>query len=212
MNKIFATAASALVLTMAVSSAAEARDGFYVALRGGYTDYNFNSYKDDNATTKTKADFDGVWQISGALGYKYKYFRIEGEYIYRDDSEDDYDIPGGIDGGASGTYHSKIETDSFMVNAYLDLMPNYWISPYIMGGIGFSNLKFSSYDTSLDGERLSYDDEDKTNFAWQWGGGLSLRLNRCLNFDLGYQYMNFNKLNKAELNAHVYYGGFRYTF
>lgn len=210
MNKIFATCASALVLTMAVSSAAEARDGFYVALRGGYTDYNYNSYKNDNASTKRKANFDGVWQASGALGYKYKYFRIEGEYIYRDDSDADYKIK--TSGAVVGTNHTSIETDSFMLNAYLDIMPNYWISPYFMGGIGVTRLDFKSYDTSMGGDRYNEFERDKTNFSWQWGGGLSLRLNRCLNFDMGYQYMNFNKLNKAELNAHVYYAGLRYTF
>ncbi len=211
MNKIFATAASALVLTLAVSSVAEARDGFYVALRGGYTDYNYNSYKRDNATTKSKADFTGVGQVSGALGYKYKYFRLEGEYIFRADSDDDYKIKAD-DGSVLGSNHTEIETDSFMLNAYFDIMPNYWISPYIMGGIGVTRLDFKSYDTSRDGNRYNQFERDKTNFSWQWGGGLSLRLNRCLNFDMGYQYMNFNKLNKAELNAHVYYGGLRYTF
>lgn len=211
MNKTFATVASALVLTMAVAATAEARDGFYIAVRGGYTDYNYNSYKRDNASTKSKADFDGVWHASGALGYKYKYFRVEGEYIYRDDSDADYKIKG-AGGAIEGTNHTTIETDSFMLNAYLDIMPNYWISPYIMGGIGISRLDFKSNDTNLSGVTYNEFERDKTNFSWQWGGGLSLRLNRCLNFDMGYQYMNFNKLNKAELNAHVYYGGLRYTF
>lgn len=211
MNKFLATTASALVLTMAVSGAAEARDGFYLALRGGFTDYNLNSYEDDNATTEAKADFDGVWQISGALGYKYKYFRIEGEYIYRDTSDEDYDVKvGGVSG--YGYNHTTVESDSLMLNAYLDLMPNYWISPYIMGGIGVSRLEFQSYDVNMTGVRYNNIEHDKTNFSWQWGGGLSLRLNRCLNFDMGYQYMNFNKLNKAEVNAHVYYAGLRYTF
>ena len=210
MNKFYATAASALVLAMAVSGAAEAREGFYVAARGGYTDYNLNSYEDDNASTKAKADYKGAWQVSGALGYKYKYFRIEGEYIHRDESEDDYKMYD--DYGYAGLYHSQIEVKSVMFNAYFDLMPNYWISPYIMGGIGFADLKFSGYDQDSAGGKYNFIDEDKTNFAWQWGGGLSLRLNRCLNLDAGYQYMNFNKLNAAELNAHVWYAGFRYTF
>ena len=210
MNKFLATTASALVLTMAVGSVAEARDGFYVALRGGFTDYNLNDYEEDNATSEAKADFDGVWQVSGALGYKYKYFRIEGEYIYRDTSDEDYEVK--IAGYKSGYNHTTIETDSFMLNAYLDLMPNYWISPYIMAGIGMSRLEFQSYDVSIGGTKYNNIEHDKTNFSWQWGGGLSLRLNRCLNFDMGYQYMNFNKLNKAEVNAHVYYAGLRYTF
>ncbi len=210
MNKFLVTTASALVLTIAISNGAEAKDGFYVALRGGFNDYNLNNYEEDNATSEARADFSGVWQISGALGYKYKYFRIEGEYIYRDKSDDDYEEY--FAGMYTGYNHTTIESDSFMLNAYLDLMPNYWISPYIMGGIGVSRLEFQSYDVNWGGDKYNNIEHDKTNFSWQWGGGLSLRLNRCLNFDMGYQYMNFNKLNKAEVNAHVYYAGLRYTF
>ena len=153
MNKFLSTTASALVLTMAISNAAEAKDGFYVALRGGFTDYNLNDYEEDNATSEAKADFDGVWQVSGALGYKYKYFRIEGEYIYRDTSDDDYKVK--IAGYDAGHNHTTIESDSFMLNAYLDLMPNYWISPYIMGGIGVSRLEFQSYDVSIRGVKYN---------------------------------------------------------
>ncbi len=202
MNKTFATVASALVLTMAVAATAEARDGFYIAVRGGYTDYNMNSDK-DNAATTAKFDFNGVWNISGALGYKYKYFRVEGEYVYRDDDDDEYT-------GLVGGHKTSIETDSFMANAYLDIMPNYWISPYFMGGLGVTRVELSNQDIpTVIGTKETF---DKDNFTWQIGAGLSLRLNRCLNFDMGYRYVDMGTIEKADVNAHEYYGGFRYTF
>ena len=201
MNKVLATAASALVLTLAVSSAAEARDGFYVAVRGGYTDYNLND-EEDSSTKDARIDLSSTWNVSGALGYKYKYFRIEGEYIYRNDADDHYKD------GKYSEYDVSMDSDSFMLNAYLDLMPNYWISPYVAGGIGITRLELEHRDSKY-GYKRSWDED---NFTWMVGGGLSLRLNRCLNFDAGYRYMDMKEIDHGELTAHEWYGGLRYTF
>ena len=205
MNKTFATIASALVLTMAAAATAEARDGFYIAVRGGISDYNMND-KDESVSRAARAEFGSVWNVSGALGYKYKYFRVEGEYVYRDDDEDSQDA---VAGGTvvSNGYNYTLETDSFMANVYFDLMPNYWISPYAMGGIGVSRVKFSYKD--LGGDSRDWDDN---MFSWQVGGGLSLRLNRCLNFDMGYRYIDMGDIDNADITAHEWYGGLRYTF
>ncbi len=200
MNKIFATAASALVLTLAVSSVAEARDGFYVAVRGGYTDYNLND-QDDSVSRAARIDLNGTWNVSGALGYKYKYFRLEGEYIYRNDEDDHYE-------SGLSKYDVSQESDSFMLNAYVDFMPNYWISPYVAGGIGISRLEIE-HKNSESGYGYSWDED---NFTWMLGAGLSLRLNRCLNFDAGYRYMDMEEIDYGETTAHEWYGGLRYTF
>ena len=199
MKKTLVTMASALVLTMAVAAPASARDGFYIAARGGNTDYNMND-KEDNAVSKSRAEFGDTWMVSGALGYKYKYFRIEGEYIYRDDIDEEY--PTG-----RSTYKSSLESDSFMANIYLDLMPNYWISPYVNGGIGITRLDLSNQDPG--GDKVTYSED---NFTWALGGGLSIRLNRCLNIDAGYRYLDMGDINKANINVHEWYGGLRFTF
>lgn len=199
MKKTLLLTASALVLTLAVAAPASARDGFYVALRGGNTNYNLNN-KDDNISSKSRTDFGDTWMMSGALGYKYKYFRIEGEYIYRDDIDDEYAI-------GRGKYKSTLESDSFMANVYLDLMPNYWVSPYIMGGIGITRIDLSNQDSGA--EKVTYSED---NFTWALGGGLSVRLNRCLNIDAGYRYLDMGDIGKANINAHEVYGGLRFTF
>jgi len=201
MNKFYATAASALVLAMAVSGAAEARDGFYVAARGGYTDYNLND-KDDASSDEARIELSSTSHFSGALGYKYKYFRIEGEYTYRKDADDHYKD------GPYSEYDASISSDSFMVNAYIDLMPNYWISPYISGGLGLTRLEVEHED-SISGYRENWDED---NFTWSMGAGLSLRLNRCLNLDFGYRYMDMEEITYGEFTSHEWYGGFRYTF
>lgn len=203
MKKSYLMMASALVLTMAAAATAEARDGFYIAARGGYTDFNVNN-KEDSVSTSAKVELGSGWHMSGALGYKYGYFRVEGEYIYRDDSDDTYSY------ATPGAGHKTIlESDSFMANAYLDIMPNYWISPYITGGIGLTRLDLETYDFPgvVDKETDSAD-----NFTWQIGAGLSLRINRCLNLDAGYRYIDMGEIDDADINAHEWYGGLRYTF
>lgn len=201
MKKSMVTLASALVLSMAAASTASARDGFYLAVRGGMDSYNLND-KDDSAAVSSRADFGDVWMMSGAIGYRYSYFRIEAEYVYRDDSDDTY--PAGS-GPIEGKRHSVLESDSFMANAYIDFMPNYWISPYVSGGIGWTRLDV----TNTDSRTYTYSSD---NFTWSLGGGLSLRLNRCLNLDAGYRYVDMGDIEKANVNAHEYYGGLRFTF
>ena len=106
-----------------------------------------------------------------------------------------------------------MESDSFMANAYLDFMPNYWISPYIHGGIGLTRLDLSYNDISSggvpDANKIKHSAD---NFTWTVGGGISLRLNKCVNLDAGYRYMDMGDINDANFNAHEVYGGLRYTF
>lgn len=203
MKKSLLTMAAALVLTVVATGAAEARDGFYIGLRGGNTNFNLNN-KEDTTSAKAREDFGDVWNISGALGYKYKYFRIEGEYIYRDDVDDEYRFSSG---SFASTHKVTLESDSFMANAYIDFMPNFWISPYITGGIGLTRLDLRNIESGGHTESKSAD-----NFTWMLGGGLSLRLNKCVNLDAGYRYMDMGDIDDANINVHEIYGGLRFTF
>ena len=88
MKKGLVLACSAMTIVFAMSSVAEARDGFYLTARGGMTWNNLNSKKDAISESKvSKLDHVGVY--SGALGYKYKYLRSELEYVWRADAEED---------------------------------------------------------------------------------------------------------------------------
>ena len=180
---------------------ASARDGFYVAARGGITGYNLND-EEDSAADDARVDFDDVDMLSGALGYRVSYFRFEAEYTYRDNVDNDYKDP-----GFSGKSRSTFESDSFMANAYIDFLPNYWISPYVSGGLGLSRLEMTNEDTGGDFQKW-----DSDSFTWSAGAGATIRLNKCLNLDAGYRYLDMGSLAKATANSHEYYGGVRFTF
>ena len=202
MKKTLSIACSALALTLAMSTVAEARDGFYLAGRGGAAWNNFNSKK-DSVTKDKKTKLDHVPMFSGALGYKYKYFRGEVEYIWRDDAEEKIEDMGIYIGDMT------LKSESFMFNAYIDFLPNYWISPYIGGGVGFSKIELTHKEDGADGQSNTWKD---TKFTWQMGAGLSIRINKCLNLDAGYRYYTLGKIENAEVNAHEWYGGIRFTF
>lgn len=200
MKKGLALASMGLAFGLLASTVAEARDGFYLTARGGRTWMNINS-KDDDVNKKPDLEFPSVAMYSGAIGYKYKYFRGEIEYIVRDDTEEkEYDSFGGL---AATT---NVSADSIMFNAYIDFMPNYWFSPYITGGVGYSEIKYE-FD---DGDGKTTIDDDK--FSWQAGAGLTLRINKCLNIDGGYRYYTLGKIKEGEVNGHEWYAGIRFTF
>ena len=200
MKKGLVLACVSLAICLVAGTVAEARDGFYLTARGGKTWMNLNG-KDDSVSKKADLSFDPVTMYSGAIGYKYKYFRGEIEYVVRDGAEEDtYNAIGSV----SST--SEVEASSIMLNAYVDFMPNYWISPYITGGIGYSKIKFD-YEHSHNGYSI-----EENKFSWQAGAGLTLRINRCLNLDGGYRYYTLGKIEEGEVNGHEWFVGIRFTF
>lgn len=200
MQKKLLTIASALLLSTVIAGSVAARDGFYIAARGGITNSNFNDIE-DSVNTKAAIDFDNVWMMGGAVGYRYSYFRGELEYSYREDNEDVSD---------SGLSSTKFGAQNLMLNGYIDFMPNYVISPYISGGIGFTKMNLDL--TSTVGGAQVEDNYEETNFTWSVGAGLTIRVNQCLNIDGGYRYLDMGEIEQANINAHEIYFGLRYTF
>ncbi len=198
-KKVF-TLLGALLLSTAIAGAAEARDGWYAAFRGGVTNSNLNDV-DDKATDEAEIDFDNVWMMSGAIGYRYSYFRAELEYTYREDHSEEYD------GGLSGT---EFGATNLMLNGYFDFLPNYVVSPYISAGIGWSQIELETFSTVGGGRTDKKVDSD--NFTWSLGAGMTVRINKCLNFDAGYRYIDMGDIENANVNAHEVYFGLRYTF
>ena len=209
MKKFFFMALSAALFSSVMSAAAIARDGAYLAIRGGSVNENMNS-DDDSAFDDNRLDFDYVWFVSGAVGYRWNYLRAEIEYTYRNDFDDTYSSASGA--LANEIYsHMVLKSKSVMFNAYFDFMPNYVISPYINAGIGWTYLEMED-TTHTFGNVVKQPSFDETNFTWSLGAGLTIRINKCINIDGGYRYVDMGELEHANINAHEIYGGIRYTF
>ena len=211
---------SAVVLGIAAANSARAEcDGLYIALRAG----GANPTIDDNSKTSNRFDIGGTdLMLSGALGYRYEYFRAEFEYIWRDTNEDKFSVVKRDDDFEQTTTNSgkgEFDYTSYMFNIYVDLSPYTWFTPYINAGVGATQLeyKFSYKNTTTgdDGETYTTGGSDsykRTRFTWSVGGGLSAKMTNRLNLDAGYRYFDFGKLGGGQIHNHEFYGGMRYVF
>lgn len=186
-------------------------DGPYLAVRGGVANHTLGD-KDENVATDKKLDVDdNSAMFSGALGYRYKYFRIEAEYVYRKDSEDSNtsfaELPSGkfLMSRRSAEFSSK----SYMANVYWDLSPYTMFTPYVSAGLGITSLEYTFKMNDSYGNTVKYDED---NFTWSVGGGISAQVTTRFNIDLGYRYYDMGELDSGAIHNHEVYGGLRYTF
>lgn len=192
---------AALVLAMSIGLAAPASaecDGFYMGLRGGIVNHNIGD--SDKALGKRLEVDDNAWMGAVALGYRYTYFRAELEYTYREETND-------TSGEIDAKNESDFQTMSYMLNLYVDLTPYSMFTPYVMAGIGITNIQyeFRGYNR----QPVKYEED---NFTWAVGGGISAKVTNRINVDLGYRFLNMGEIEKASIRAHEFYAGIRYVF
>lgn len=192
MKNKFLLTASALALAFGFASVANAGcDGIYLAGRAGTMKPRINA----SLTGEKKLD-DNSLMLSGALGYRYGYFRTELEYVWRDESSIKSNLAG-----------YEFEVASYMWNVYWDLSPYTWFTPYFSAGIGVSKLEI--HHTPFNRPTFTTSHE---KFTWSLGGGLSAQVTNRLNLDVGYRFYDFGKFDRTNVKAHEIYGGVRYVF
>ena len=193
------TVVSAAALTLGMAGSAQAGcDGLYMAVRGGVINHNIG---DNEETFGKRLEVDDNSLIAGiALGYRYGYFRTELEYTWRDKSSNKE---------ALGT-KTDFESDSYMWNVYVDLSPYTMFTPYLMAGIGISNLEASTTSKWASSYRTTSYDE--SNFTWAVGGGVSAQVTTRINADIGYRFLHMGDIMNASVRAHEFYIGARYVF
>lgn len=198
-------------MTGTASSVSASCDGPYLAIRGGVANHTLGD-KDENIATDKKLDIDdNSAMISGALGYRYKYFRVEAEYIYRETSENrKYNVAETPSGRKLVTSHSaEFSSESYMANIYWDISPYTMFTPYVSAGIGITSLEYTFKMNDSYGNVAKYSED---NFTWSVGGGLSAQVTTRFNIDLGYRYFDMGELDSGAVHNHEVYGGLRYTF
>ena len=212
MKKILLTSAAAFGLLFVTENQSFAScDGPYLAVRGGVANHTLGD-KDENVATDTKLDIDdNSLMLSGALGYRYKYFRIEAEYVWRKDYEDKVTSLAAhpLGGYVVSTRTSEFSSKSYMANIYWDLSPYTMFTPYVSAGLGITSLEYTFKGNDSNGTHVKYDED---NFTWSVGGGLSAQVTSRFNIDLGYRYYDMGELECGEVHNHEVYGGLRYTF
>lgn len=199
-------ATSALVLGMFVAQDAMADcNGIYLGIRAGATRHD---YSKKNHMNMDELD-SNVFMMSGALGYRYNYYRTELEYVWRD--KDDWKSKPRKDAEAKVDF----QTRSVMWNHFVDFLPYNWWSPYVGAGIGFTKMKYHDKVTTARGgtiDMTSGYNTSPTKFTWSVGGGLTLKVTNKFNIDAGYRYYDMGAIHKMDVKAHEFYGGLRYVF
>jgi opacity protein-like surface antigen len=212
MKKILLSATAILGLVFSFENQAFAScDGPYLAFRGGVANHTLGDKDENKATDKKLEVDDNSLMLSGALGYRYKYFRIEAEYVYRKDSEDKNTSlsPLPMGGYLMTTRTAEFSSKSYMANIYWDLSPYTMFTPYLSAGIGITSLEYTFKMNDSYGNTVKYDED---NFTWSVGGGLSAQVTTRFNIDLGYRYYDMGELESGAIHNHEVYGGLRYTF
>lgn len=199
-NKIF-TAILALAFIFTAEKAAAECDGFYLAGRAGYAEYEVDDDRSGVGNSFSHYVVDKKRFIaSGGIGYRHEHFRTEIEYMWRKANSEN------ISSYAKGKFRSQ----SYMFIVYYDFFPYSWFTPFVDAGIGWTNHKLTITNNSV-GTKLKMDDD---SFTWSLGAGISAKLTNRLNLDVGYRYYDMGNLDefngKTSVTDQEVYVGVRY--
>lgn len=198
MKKALLTATALSFIALFSTPANAECDGFYGAVKVGVAQHDVS---DSTGDVGGESLDDNRLMIAGALGYRYRHFRGEFEYINRKHTDEE-----------SMFGNRKFKTYSYMLNAFYDFMPDHWWSPYVNAGLGLTQLKYSNIDPNNGYDRTEMGNYDPLNFTWSVGAGLSLKVTNRLNVDAGYRYFDMGGIRHADITAQELYGGIRYVF
>jgi opacity protein-like surface antigen len=156
-----------------------------------------NTYASDN-------EKDTVINASLAYGWAFESLpvRAELEYTFRGKADfnnttnraylnsvgDVYD---------NGNADATVKSQSLMANVYYDFKNTSDFTPYVSAGIGasFNKLDVTEYQNIISSSASAND--KKTDFAWSVGVGVNYALNKDLDLDLGYRYVDLGKVNTS---------------
>lgn len=195
----------------------ESVNGWYLTVGAGAvwpTDQNAwargNSiWNNFNELPHGSIDFGGGFSVDGGIGYDFGAIRTELTYGY---SAPSFNTFNGEYGGSS-SLSGKINKNDIMASVYWDVLPFSRFTPYIGGGIGYTNL--STPNLNIAGYNLG--GANKGLFGWQAKAGVSYAL--AYNWDLyaegTYSGAGGYETDLAKFGSYNDFGaklGFRYRF
>ncbi len=206
----FLTGCAALLF---LSSGASAAVGPYLSINAGVA-FPEDSDSDMDGLSVTLESEAGP-ALTGAWGYDFGNFRLEGEIAYQKNDLDKVLVHEfGLSVNASGDTTSL----AGMVNGYFQFLNPSLFTPFITAGIGYAKVEVN--DFAVLGDNLGGD--DGTSVAYQVGAGCSYAINPRMAIDVQYRYANVPDLQldldnsgqerDVECASHNIYGGLRFAF
>jgi opacity protein-like surface antigen len=143
-----------------------------------------------NATVVNNADYDRGGAASAAVGYGWKsLFRTEIEGSFRRNDLNAISLQPLSANSITG----EVQNWAVMANVLNDFPVNGWLSPYLGGGVGYSEVKLDARCTPAAGF-CRYDDR-KGGFAYQVVAGASVRLAENAQLFADYRYFGVRNVN-----------------
>ena len=118
-----------LLLLLSGPTLAKAESGLYLEANVGYSFLPSLDLREDDL--EGEADLDDTYVLGGALGYRFRSFRVEANLSYRESDADELSVEG-ADFGGGGEASALVG----LVNAYYDFDLGLPVRPYVGGGIG----------------------------------------------------------------------------
>ena len=125
-------------------------------------------------------DFEFDTALSGEIGIGYDFgkFRVETTYTRSNTSLSKVSADVTVDSVKLTTLSSKVSDgdanlNSFMVNGYIDFDTKSKFVPYVGGGIGYTNVDFSSYTVKVAGYTVKSGEGSSGAFGYQAKAGLT---------------------------------------
>lgn len=218
----------AILVIPAISIAESAVSGAYISGLIGVqaakdTDASSTDFVTGNAYND-RVEFDPGLNIGVTGGYDFGIVRLEGELSYKN-----AEIKAVTNQVTSERFHDTygdVGVMAMIFNGFIDLHNNTPVTPYFGGGIGFASVQLSdTLATRRVGNTaqrvLLYGAGDDTVFAYQFGGGVDIAMNRHFSLDIGYRYFSANRahidsdqdiLTNLKFASHTTALGFKYRY
>jgi OOP family OmpA-OmpF porin len=168
--------AAATCLAMPVMAHAQPVTGPYVDLMGGGTILNPVNYKFQNTGDTGRYQYRLGYTAMGGIGYGFgDGFRVEIDGDYLHNTVHKIDDSSGVQGRTSGTEQNY----GGFINGFYDAsIPNFPLSPFVGGGVGYQQVQYSNsigaYDLTTG--RSGYVFQKKWSFAYDAIVGVSYPL------------------------------------
>jgi opacity protein-like surface antigen len=220
-----AIATFVFVSVVGLSVKSNAAEGWYMSGNAGTsifidTDVT-DKFSGGNANGSAEGD-EGVF-VSGAVGYSWGAFRLEGEAMYQKSDLDTLNVDNATAFGTTVTINTDLAMDAdisslgFMVNGWFDIDTGSKWTPFIGGGVGISRQNVDV--NSIAGIAITYDQNDEV-FSYQGGAGLRYAVTDNTSIGLSYRYFGSQDAKfddgsdkvEARYTAHIVSLGFVHNF
>lgn len=187
----------------------ESVNGWYLTVGAGAVWPSSRNYTEPTFGTAGNIGYTGGFSIDGGIGYDFGAIRAELTYGYSNPSVNS--VSNNVFGPLAAT--GRVNKNDILASLYWDVLPFSRFTPYIGGGIGYTNL--GTPNVTLNGFGLG--GGNRGLFGWQAKVGLSYAL--AYNWDLyaegtysGAGGSNNNLINLGSYNDFGAKLGFRYRF